>query len=392
MNQTTDARINQGLAAAIMNFARLLRRAGLPVGTGAVLDAQRAVALVGVQRRDDFYTCLFSRFVHRAEQRTVFDQAFQLFWHTPEVLDAISSMTPATEPGGIDQDRTNELSRRLADALGLQASDRSRKEKRLTLEVQPSVSVAEQLSSKDFETMSPDEVRMAEKMLERLRLPLPEVKSRRLARSRRGGRLDIRASLRASLRNSQAIQLRYRQARPRPATLVVLADISGSMASYSRMFLHFMHAVLNERHHSHAFVFGTQLTNISRQLRHRDVDQALAKAAQQVHDWSGGTRISACLRQFNRRWSRRVLPQGAVVLLITDGLEQEVDAGLAREMERLRKSCKRLIWLNPLLRWEEFKPLAGGIRTMLPYVDEFRSAHSINSLLELGELLSDRPG
>ncbi|GAB5501230.1 MAG: VWA domain-containing protein [Pseudohongiellaceae bacterium] len=384
----------QGLATGILNFARLLRRAGLPVGTGAVLDAQRAAALVGVGRRDDFYTCLFAQFVHRAEQRSLFDQAFRLYWHAPQELDSLHAMA-GQQAVPQSADNLDQLSRRLADALGLQAGAGGSLEKSLELEIGPSVSAAEQLATRDFEAMSAGELRMAETMVKRLSLSLPYVNSRRFAGASARGRLDVRASLRASLRRPQSIPLRYHQPRPRPASLVVLCDISGSMAGYSRMFLHFMHAVLNARHHSHAFVFGTRLTNISRQLRHRDVDQALARAARQVDDWSGGTRISACLRQFNRHWSRRVLPQGAVVLLITDGLEQEVGEGLAREMERLRKSSKRLIWLNPLLRWDEFKPLASGIRTMLPFVDEFRPAHNIRSLVELAGLLSgpaQRPG
>lgn len=378
---------DQSLAAAIAGFARLLRRAGLPVGTGAVLDAQRAVALVGIERRDDFRTCLYSRFVSRAEQRPVFDQAFRLFWGNVDLLNSLNQgLATATD---IDTQAADEaLSRRLAEALGLHTDSDLAQRRSLELDIGPSASDLEQLAEKDFEAMSTDELSLAKTMLERLQLPLPELRSRRFAEASSRGQMDGRATLRASLRHSQTIPLRYRRPRQRQATLVVLCDISGSMAGYSRMLLHFMHSVLNARHDGHAFVFATQLTNITRQLRQRDVDHALASAASQVSDWSGGTRIRACLRQFNRRWSRRVLAQGAVVLLITDGLEQKADAGLAREMERLRKSSKRLIWLNPLLRWEQFRPQASGIQTMLPFVDEFRAGHNIRSLVELADLLS----
>jgi len=390
-NPTSNADSNPGLHRAILNFCRLLRQAGLPVGTGAVLDAQRAVALVGVQRRDDIYSALFSSLVNRAEQCHIFNQAFQLFWHQPEVVDSIRSMVDGAMTGPEPDGELAVLSGRLADALGLQQGNSEAEEKSLELEIGPSASEAEQLATRDFETMSAAELRMAETMLARLPLPLPDVSSRRFAGSASRGQVDLRASLRASLRSAETIPLRYRVPRRRPADLVVLCDISGSMASYSRMFLHFMHTVLNQRTHSHAFVFGTRLTNISRQLRARDVDRALANAAGAVNDWSGGTRIKDCLRQFNHHWSRRVLSQGALVLLITDGLEQEAAGGLGKEMERLHKSCRRLVWLNPLLRWEEFKPLASGIRTMLPFVDEFRSAHSVRSLEELAELLSGNP-
>src|SRR6185369_2536727 len=165
--------------------------------------------------------------------------------------------------------------------------------------------------------------------------------------------------------------------------LVVLCDISGSMSRYSRLFLHFMHSTTNDRDRVYTFVFGTRLTNITRYLRYRDVDLALDRVAEIVADWSGGTRIGKCLAEFNRLWSRRVLGQGAVVLFVSDGLDRDAASGLAREMERLHKSCRRLIWLNPLLRYDRFQPKSLGIRAILPHVDEFRPAHNLASLAEL---------
>jgi uncharacterized protein with von Willebrand factor type A (vWA) domain len=171
----------------------------------------------------------------------------------------------------------------------------------------------------------------------------------------------------------------------------VLCDISGSMNRYSRMFLHFLHALTNDRDRVHTFVFGTRLTNITRYLRHRDVDVALSGVAQAVADWSGGTRIGTCLKEFNLRWSRRVLGQNAVVLLISDGLDRDLGEDLTEAMERLHKSCRKLIWLNPLLRYEGFEPRAAGVRAMLPNVDAFLPAHNINSLIGLARALSERP-
>ena len=217
----------------------------------------------------------------------------------------------------------------------------------------------------------------------RLRLPVPERRTRRYRAARRGPRIDFRASMRRALRPEGLIELRRREPRRRPPPLVILCDISGSMSRYTRMFLHFMHAITNDRDRVFGFTFGTRLNNVTRALRYRDVDIALEKASAQVEDWSGGTRIGQTLHEFNNKWSRRVLGQGAVVLLITDGLDREGAAGLAEEMERLHKSCSRLVWLNPLLRYGAYEPKSQGNKAMLPHVDEFRPVHNLESLAGL---------
>jgi uncharacterized protein with von Willebrand factor type A (vWA) domain len=252
------------------------------------------------------------------------------------------------------------------------------------------VSDREVLQHRDFEQMTQAEIDQALKAISRLRLPLPERRTRRYQSARRGPRVDFRASLRRALRPEGLIELRKRTPRRRPPPLVILCDISGSMARYTRMFLHFMHAITNDRDRVFCFTFGTRLSNVTRALRYRDVDIALAKASQQVEDWSGGTRIGQALHEFNNKWSRRVLGQGAVVLLITDGLDREGAAGLAEEMERLHKSCSRLIWLNPLLRYGAYEPKSQGNKAMLPHVDEFRPVHNLESLAGLIEALDSR--
>jgi uncharacterized protein with von Willebrand factor type A (vWA) domain len=194
--------------------------------------------------------------------------------------------------------------------------------------------------------------------------------------------------LRAALRSGGLLELKRKSPRRRPPPLVVLCDISGSMSRYSRVFLHFMHSVTNDRDRVYTFVFGTRLTNITRFLRYRDVDVALDKVAEAVADWSGGTRIGQCVREFNRFWSRRVLGQGAIVLMITDGLDRDAGTGLAGEMDRLHRSCRKLIWLNPLLRYEGFEPRSLGMKAMLPYVDEFRPVHNLESLETLINVIS----
>jgi uncharacterized protein with von Willebrand factor type A (vWA) domain len=243
----------------------------------------------------------------------------------------------------------------------------------------------------DFEKMSNAEMEEAKRMIAAMRLPIMQLPTRRFFPDRQGRRIDIRATLRASLRGGGAIPLQYKRKRRRHPPLVVLCDISGSMSRYSRMMLHFMHAITNDRDRVHCFLFGTRLSNITRALRQRDVDLALAKVAAKVEDWSGGTRIGGCIAEFNAVWSRRVLGQGAVVLLITDGLDREGAQGLAEEMERLHKSCRRLIWLNPLLRFEGYEPKAQGARAILPHVDDFRPVHNLESLAELGAVLSREP-
>jgi uncharacterized protein with von Willebrand factor type A (vWA) domain len=249
-------------------------------------------------------------------------------------------------------------------------------------------SADERLRRMDFEQMSAAELAQARRAIARLELPVRPIASRRTRVHPAGRRADWRGTMRGALRSGGDLQrLVFRARRTRWPNLVALCDISGSMSGYSRMLLHFLHAAANARGAGwaqvHAFTFGTRLTNITRHLRQRDADAALAAAGHEAPDWEGGTRIGACLHAFNRDWSRRVLAQGAVVLLITDGLDRDDPEQLAREMERLQLSARRLIWLNPLLRWDGFTPRARGIRAILPHVDSFRACHSLASLAEL---------
>jgi uncharacterized protein len=378
------------LAQNIMHFGRVLRAAGLPVGPGKVLDAVRAVEAAGVARRDDFYWTLFSVFVNRQDHRELFDQAFHIFWRQPQILEkAMAMLLPSMRIDRPDNEK-DQVSRRVSEALLPGGADRGDREQREEMEFDAAFTFSDRevLRSMDFDAMSAEEMAAAKAAIARLRLPIMEVPTRRMRPNPRGRRVDMRATLRAALRSADAIPLRRRSRRRRHPPLVVLCDISGSMSRYSRMFLHFMHAITNDRDRVHTFVFGTRLTNVTRHLRHRDVDVALAKVAEGVEDWSGGTRIGQCLKDFNLEWSRRVLGQGAVALLISDGLDRDAGEGLAAEMERLHKSCRRLIWLNPLLRYEGFQPKSRGVRAMLPHVDDFRTVHNLASLAELAETLS----
>ena len=379
------------LAENVMHFARVLRAAGLPIGPDRVIDAMRALEVAGVERRDDFYWTLASVFLDRREQFEVYDQAFHIFWRDPQLLERVMAMFLPQVYGRQGRDE-REASSRVSEAM------RPRPKKPQETPVEPpqetqldaslSFSAREVLQHADFETMTPEEIAQAKKMLANLRLPIPEIRTRRFSPDADGARIDLRASLRASLRNgAQLITLRRRSPQRRHPPLVVMCDVSGSMNRYSRMFLHFLHAITNDRDRVTSFVFGTRLTNISRYLRHRDVDVAMSGVADAIADWSGGTRIGNCLREFNLRWSRRVLGQNAVVLMISDGLDGDVGEGLAREMERLHKSCRKLIWLNPLLRYEGFEARPAGVRAMLPHVDEFLPVHNVASLIDLSRAL-----
>ena len=374
----------------IMHFARVLRSAGLPVGPGQVIRAIEAVDVVGIGTREDFYWTLHAVFVNRRDQREIFDQAFHVFWRNPKLLERLMTVILPTVETPAEDDR-EEMSRRLADALkGMaETGSPSTETERVDLDAVMTWTDQEVLKQRDFEKMSKAEMEAARKVLARLRLPLEQIPTRRFRPDSTGPRLDLRRTMRQSVRNGgDAIMLARRSRRTRRPPLVVLCDISGSMSRYSRMLLHFLHAVTNDRDRVHTFLFGTRLTNVTRYLRYKDVDEALDKIGQVAEDWEGGTRIGQTLAQFNRFWSRRVLGQGAIVLLITDGLDRDGGVGLEREMDRVHRSCRRLVWLNPLLRYDGFEPKSAGVRAMLRHVDDFRTVHNLQSLEQLSDIFA----
>ncbi len=382
------------ISARIVAFAQALRRAGLVIGTDQVLDALQAVALVGVARREDVRQALFSVFVRRQSEAALFDQLFRLFWQgrpaVPEELAALlprSPVPPAPPPG---------MARAL-EALRPEHPRTEVAEADEEVELVLTYSADEVLRHKDFAQMTAEEEAAVRAFLRTLRWPLPPRRTRRWQSGARHGRPDLRRTLRRALRHQgEVLRLAMRLPRYKPRPLVVLCDISGSMERYSRLLLHFLHAITGGLRRVESFVFGTRLTRITRQLRLRDVDVALAEVGRTVQDWSGGTRIGEALRTFNYRWLRRVLPASGVVLVISDGLDRGDPELLAREMARLSRSCYRLIWLNPLLRYEHYRPLTRGMRAALPYIDHFLPVHNLASLEQLGQLLASlerrRPG
>jgi uncharacterized protein with von Willebrand factor type A (vWA) domain len=379
------------LAENVLHFVRLLRAAGLPVGPAKVIDALAAVEAVGIDNRTDFREALAAVLVSRREHLVLFEQAFDLFWRNPKLLEKmVAALLPRVHGRTGENDAQPEVMARLAEAM-VKAKPRpdAADEEEVEVDAAFSFSPREILQKKDFATMTTDELAQVKAMLARLSLPLPERPQRRTRAARRGTRIDLRASLRGMTGAARDIApLAYRARIRRPPPLVVLCDISGSMDRYARMLLHFLHAITNDRHRVSTLVFGTRLTNITRHLRHKDVDVALAKVAASVDDWAGGTRIGACLHEFNRRWSRRLLGQNAVVLLISDGLDADGGEGLAFEVERLAKSAARLVWLNPLLRYAGFEARPAGVRAILPYVDDFLPVHNVVALADLSRVLT----
>lgn len=376
------------LADNIMHFARLLRGAGLAIGTGRVLDALAAVEMAGIASREDFYWTLASVLIDRRESLDIFDQAFRLYWRDPQVMEKmLHTLLPKARSRA--EPAVPALSNRIADTLAPPATERE-PEQRIEFDAALTVSTREVLQHKDFESMTLAELNECKYLFLNNNFIMPLIRTRRHAAALRGPRIDVRASLRASVRAGGAFPPLRRQApRWHAAPLVVLCDISGSMSRYTRMFLLFLHAAGSRLRQLHVLTFGTRLTNITRQLRARDADAALKAVSHSVQDWSGGTRIGACLHEFNRHWSRRLLAQNASVLLLTDGLERDDAVQLAYEAQRLHMSCRALIWLNPLLRYGGFEARAAGVRALLPNVDCFLPVHNLASLRQIGDALAN---
>ena len=375
------------IADNVVGFARALRAAGIPLGPGAVIDAMKALQLIDIGNRADVYATLQSVFVKRHEHALIFAQAFDLFFRASEDWKHMLDSVPLPDHA---RKRPRPASRRVQEAL----SQPSMREEPQVQEqdLRLSVSDKEVLQKKDFAQMTAAEIAEATRAIDRMRLPQAELKTRRYKPEARGLKLDMRRTLRGSLRTGgDIIDIRKLGRIEKPAPIVALLDISGSMSEYTRLFLHFLHAITDARKRVSVFLFGTRLTNVSRSLRERDPDEALASCSASVEDWAGGTRIATSLHTFNKLWARRVLSQGAIVLLISDGLEREADEKLAFEMDRLHRSCRRLIWLNPLLRFSGFEAKAQGIKMMLPHVDEFRPVHNLKSIQGLIEALSLMP-
>jgi hypothetical protein len=380
------------LADNIAHFARTLRAAGLPVGPGSVIDAVQAVEAASIGEKQDFYWTLHAVFVKKHEHSPLFDQAFQIFFRRRAFLEKLMAMLSPVARAPVDQDRKLKAgARRVAEAFQPPPGEAEQPKPQEETSARLTVSDADVLKAKDFAQMTTAEIAEAKALIARLELPVETVRTRRFVASPRAHRIDMRRTLRRTLRSGGAsIDLAFRERAERHPPVVAICDISGSMAEYTRIFLHFLH-VLAEKRRVSTFLFATRLTNVTRELRAKDPDEALAACSKRVLDWDGGTRLAGCIHDFNRDWSRRVLTQGPIVLFFSDGLERRVTGQLAFEAERLHRSCRRVVWLNPLLRFDRFEARAEGIRTLLPHVDEMRPIHNLRAMTDLVSALASGP-
>ena len=377
-----------GLADRVVAFGRVLRRAGLKIGTHQMMDAAQALAHVGVARRDDVYQALFSVFVQRREHVELFDEAFRLFWQGPSEFSKMQRMLPkAPAPSPNRPKQRTRVEQAMQEPEKKKKIYPRRSEEEITFVAR--YSPDEALRRKDFADFTAEEVTAAQAFLRTLRWPIAPRTTRRRSPRETGRVLDFRNTLRRSLRDGgELLALRYQGPKQKPRPVVVLCDISGSMEPYARMLLHFMHAATEAMARVESFVFGTRLTRITHPLRRRDVDEALAAVSRTVDDWSGGTRIGEAIKDFNYHWLRRVLPSDGVVLIISDGFDRGDPEVLAHEMDRLGRNCHRLLWLNPLLGFDAYEPLTRGMQAALPYIDDFLPVHNLASLEDLARILS----
>ncbi|MEM7256485.1 MAG: VWA domain-containing protein [Pseudomonadota bacterium] len=377
----------------IVHFCRALRKAGIAVGTSQVQSAVQAVGAVGFSSKVDFYYTLRATLISREEHLTVYHQVFSLFWRDPEFLQKMMYQLSPTLRDKQHESPPVAAQRRATDALqGKQKKKPVPKREEVVRDALLTVSDQQVLRHKDFEQMTTAELREAENAIRQLRFHAPSPASRRFVSDHMGRFPDARNTLKSALRrHGELLRIERRSVKPRLPNLVVICDISGSMAVYSRMFMRFLHALMHARvrewNRVETFTFGTRLTNISRSLRHRDVDTALSTVGREASDWEGGTLIGITIKQFNKEWARRVLTRNAILLFISDGLERGDTDLLSAEMSRLSLFCRHLIWLNPLLRWDGFSPQASGIKAILPHVDSFHACHSLESLADLSNAL-----
>ena len=399
--QHSQGRQGQGLLNHLLLFSRLLRRLGVKVITSQLLDLLAALDYVDVTNRDDFYWAARSILVTRKDDLPKFDQAFDLFWKRALARDVpdFSGLLPQTNvpkrqpppgqpPPTQPDDKAKQRTIALAEPGGDEGQEGQGESQTETPDLIIAASPFELLRHKDFAHYSRDELSLARQLMQEINWELGWRRTRRFKRGQ-GRRLDLRRSLRKNTRfGGEMVELAWREPKFKPRPVVVIADISGSMEQYSRILLHFIHTLYQGMENVEAFVFGTRLTRITHELRSRNVDTAISQVAHVVQDWAGGTRIGESLHTFNYKWGRRVLGRGAIVIIISDGWDRGEVRVLREEMDRLQRSCFRLIWLNPLLGMAGYPPLTRGIVAALPYIDDFLPVHSLHSLVELGDLLT----
>lgn len=362
---------------SLMLFGEVLRRLGLDFGSGNMLDLVRATEEISIGRKQDFRLAARCLLVHRKQDLSLFDEAFQVFWRRPAAEQITRDLRSMGEQRRYRNPQISQLPGSDGDAAG---GEEGEQEDQPAVDLTRTFSPREVLREKDFADFTPVEIAQAKAMMTELSWDLGNRRTRRLIAGG-GEQLDLRKTWRRNIKyGGELLELAHRRPKDKPRSLVLICDISGSMERYTRMLLHFIHSIAGGLGQTEAFLFATRLSRITRYLNHRSIDQAVSEVSRAVPDWAGGTRIGETLKTFNYRWARRVPLGSAVVLIISDGWDRGEPELLSREMSRLRRSCHRLIWLNPLLGSADYQPLTQGIRAALPHVDDFLPVHNLNSL------------
>jgi len=388
--------IQSRLHDAITVFGRFLRQAGCHVGTGEIMSAVEASSKIDPSNREDFRQALKACFITNHKMIPMFDQLFDLYWQNPDRIENVTDILRKLYESRMSQaemqsmkDQIKELYHKRVEGFKERQKDSDGNDEEKSLDVFL-YSPQEILREKRFDTYSDEELDQAMEFIKKWDWKFGERQLRRLEVGRKQVRLNIRQTIRKNIFPSQDfIELQWKKRKTKPRPLVILLDISGSMDMYTRILLHFIYTLHSYSRNVEAFTFGTRLSRITHYLNKKDVSDAMELVNDTVKDWSGGTRIGETLSSFNLLWGRRVLSGGAVILVISDGWDTgEVDK-LDREMDRLHRSCHRLIWLNPNLGYEGFKPLTKGFEVIMPHLDDFLPIHNLNSLLDLGSALAD---
>lgn len=385
--------IQSHLEDSITAFGRFLRQAGFDIGTGEIMNAIHAVETVGVSRKDDFQSALRSTLITTHKDMNLFNEAFELYWRNPDKIENVADILRKLYESRLAQAEIEQMTKQKPKTLTKMASLRKRDERddgHLDADFELLMySRDEILRQKDFANFNDDEIKDAKVILDRFVWDFGRRFNRRMKSGKNPHRLDFKRTHRKNMFPDQDfIRLMWAEKKTKPRPIVMLCDVSASMESYTKMLLHFMHTFSGLSRRVESFIFGTQLTRITKYFKDRNVDTAIRELSRNVEDWSGGTRIGEAIEAFNFHWARRVLGQGAVVIVISDGWDMGKTDLLSCEMDRLQKSCFRLIWLNPNLGFEGYQPITQGIQAILPRVDEFLPVHNINSLMDLGMVLA----
>ena len=377
----------------VLLFTHLLRASGIKIGSDGVTDAISAIKTLGLKSKRAFYFSLLTCLTKKKEDEIIFRQAFDLFWQNPKFQEKTRNMLlPRTRVSEQDEQK-EELAQRIIE--NLPKTEKIKKldelEDNIIFDTSGSASDIQLKKSKDFGTMSKNELRQATDVIRDLSVHLPQKPFRRFEPKKMGPHLSVRHGLKDSVKNFGIVLPKFMKKKEKDRPIVFLIDISGSMENYSKMLLHFVHNLMQRHRNCLVFLFGTKLTNITHLLKNKDIDDALQKISKVTDDWAGGTRIRDSIYEFNKTWVRRTPVSGSLVLFISDGLDKNHQSDLLIQMERLKKNCKYLLWLNPLLRYKKFLPKSVSIKRILKNVDALLPIHSLESIENLTLYLSRKP-